>query len=217
MPNNHVASFDSGEPPFKIDGSKISLVLAVLANILQVFAILFQASTETKTFLFLLASLVGLGILLLVMQWWPKSRAPFTVFAAGTLLAIGLLFWVTSSGAATLWRTSENAGSGSIYYIRVFTYANDATDGEIETQHPLSEITIMTRDQYGHTAIYKTGINGTQAIPIESVPPDSFATVAIGACGLFQTHHISREATSPATAQIVQIGIESAQIQGCRS
>jgi hypothetical protein len=207
--NNSAMSVDPSGPHINIDGHQISIGIAILASVLQIVTSFLQVSGEIKTALFLVVLLIGLGAILWVMHRWPKNSLPLVVFVFGTLVALGVLLWGNKSEASAL----PNTVTPQIHYIRVLAFAIDASDGEIEGDRPLTNVTVMTRDQYGHVAIYKTGVHGTQSIPVES--PESIATVTIGACGIFQTHHISSESHSAAEAQIVQVGIAPAILDAC--
>jgi hypothetical protein len=208
VPSISSPSAEHHDRSFNLNDPKIGIGIAVLANLLQVAAVLVQSSDELRSFLFLVSLLGGGSLILWAGDRWPKSRAPLYVFVIGTLAAAALLIWTSVTSAER--PQTQGESPPPTYYIRLSAYAFDTLDGTLDLDQPLSEIPIVIRDQYKHSVMYKTRRNGALALL------QSYGKILIGACGLYHSQTLGKENDTAATALVVQIGIDASRLRACK-
>lgn len=190
-----------------VAGEKVPVGIALLADSTQIIAAYLEAPAGFRSGLMAASLFITVGIIVWLAPRWKENGFALTVVVLGILVAIAVLLWPAD------WHLRFQRGSGipPTYFAKVSAFAYDPRDGTINTDAPLSGIKITARDQYNHVIIYHTGANGTQILPLEAYGP-----MAIGACGVFQTHVIEEGNNSPANAYTVQIAVDPTQVQACR-
>lgn len=194
---------------FTANDPKLGFAIALLANTLQVGALLVEASDQLRSFLFLVSLLGSVALILWIRHKWPKSSANTWVFVTATLVTIGLFVGGSIVKGGTLQDPVDTATLPG-YYVRLSAYAFDATDGDLDLDQQLTEIPIVIRDRYKHSVVYKTRRSGTFAIL------QTYGPILVGACGLYHARILERENDTEAKALVVRIGIDVARLSMCR-
>jgi hypothetical protein len=194
---------------FTPNDPKIGFAIGLLANILQVGALLVEASDEWRSFLFLASLLSSVTLILWIRHKWPTSRANMWAFVTATLVTIGLFV------GGSVVRGEVSTGAGVLpppvaYYVRLSAYAYDTADGSLDLDQQLTDVQISIVDQFKHTANYKTRRTGALAAL------QSWGPILVGACGLYHVRVLERENDTAAKALVVHIGIDAARLSTCR-
>jgi hypothetical protein len=209
---NSIATSASAAPEsfFTANDPKFGFAIGLLANILQVGALLVEASDEWRSFLFLTSLLASVALILWIRHKWPTSRANMWAFASATLLTVGLFV-----GGSVI--RGEAAQSHVVpppppisYYVRLSAYAYDATDGALDLDQQLTDVQISIVDQFKHSVSYKTRRAGALAVM------QTWGPILVGACGLYHVRFLERENDTEAKALVVRIGIDASRLSICR-
>lgn len=196
---------------FTANDPKLGFAIGLLANVLQVAALLVEASDEWRSFLFLASLLASVTLVLWIRHKWPTSRANMWAFVTATLVTIGLFV----GGSVLRGEASQQADVRTppgpfTYYVRLSAYAYDASDGALDLDQQLPGVQISIVDQYKHAATYKTRRTGALAVL------QSWGPILVGACGLYHVRFLERDNDTETKALVVRIGIDAARLAACR-
>lgn len=182
----------------------VEAAVALFPPLLQ-FAVLFlTSSSQTRTFLFVVVFLLSIVFFAFAARRKSNYFISNFLFVFGMLAAIGYYMWLDRGNIIVIIISLPK------YYVHVTAYPYDERYNTLDIDHPLSNIPITVRDQYGPPSTTVTSRDGVELKLL------SYGAIRVGACGVYQSHVISQYNRSAATALPIKIGIDRARLASCR-
>ncbi len=183
-----------------------SLLGSIIAAILQIGAAVMQWPGESRTIFYISVLAASAFAVIAFTDRRKAGNAPYFVIAGGVLLSLAI--FVLPAWADRPPSPPPQPGN---YYVRVLTYIDTNANGVLDgSEKPLPDVHIRARDFRGVESSYFTDAMGEAQVILAD-----FGQVSIGVCGVFQSHAVTAEHSSPEASFEVGVGIDPSRQRGC--